>query len=319
MRTSFIRAALALGVILAVSSPAAAQSIVRGKVLDAGGKPVEGAAVTIEGAGANRRAETKTNRNGEFSQIGLATGAYTITVVKDSLKSVQTANISLARPTELSITLSPTSGLTPEQIKANAEMQAMAVGAIEDLRAGRNDDAIRRFNEIIVKVPSCSDCYYNMGIAYSKTQKFSEAEAAFQKAIEMAPNSGEAYTGLANVYNAQKKFDLAQQASSKAAELAAASGGGGNAEAAYNQGVILFNGQKYAEAKVQFEAAVKADASMAPAQLQLGLSNLNLGALPEAASAFEAYLTLDPDGAKLPANAPLKIADLKAFVASQKP
>ena len=110
-------------------------------------------------------------------------------------------------------------------------MQVLAQGAIEAMRAGRDDEAIQKFNEILVKVPTCSDCQYNLGVAYSKKQQYAEAEAAFQKAIELAPSSGDAYTGLANVYNAQKKFDLAQQASSKAAELTTASGGGASAEA----------------------------------------------------------------------------------------
>ncbi len=50
MRTNLIRGVLALAVVLAVSAPALAQSIVRGKVVDAQGKPVEGATVTIEAA-----------------------------------------------------------------------------------------------------------------------------------------------------------------------------------------------------------------------------------------------------------------------------
>ena len=51
MRTNLIRGALALAVVLAVSAPALAQGIIRGKVVDAEGKPIEGAIVTIEGTG----------------------------------------------------------------------------------------------------------------------------------------------------------------------------------------------------------------------------------------------------------------------------
>ena len=298
MRTNLIRAALALGVMLAVSSPAAAQSVVRGKVLDAQGKPVEGAVVTIEATEANRKAQTKTNRNGEFLQVGLASGRYNVTVTKDNLKAIQPANVSQGTPVELTIQLTPTSGLTQEQIKAQQEMQALAAGAIEAMRAGRDDDAIRQFNELVVKVPTCSDCYYNLGVAYGKKQQYNEAEASFKKAIELAPNSGDAYTGLANVYNATKRFDLAQEASAKAAQLTAASGGGGSAEAVYNQGVILWNAGKFAEAKVQFEAAVKADPNMAMAHYQLGMANLNLGQIPEAKAAFQEYLKVDPNGPK---------------------
>lgn len=298
MRTYLIRGVLALLVVLAFSAPAAAQSVVRGTVVDAAGKPVEGATVTIEATESNRRAEVKTNRNGEFMQIGLPSGRYNVTAVKDNLKQVLQANVSQGQPVELSFQLSPTSGLTPEQIKAQQAMQALAQEAVEAMRAGRDDEALQKFNEIVTKIPTCSDCYYNLGVVYTKRQQFSEAEQAFNKAIELEPNSGEAYTGLANVYNAQKKFDLAQQASAKAAELTAAGGAGGGAEATYNQGVILWNAGKYAEAKEQFEAAVKADPNMAMAHYQLGMANLNLGQIPAARAAFEGYLKVDPNGEK---------------------
>jgi tetratricopeptide (TPR) repeat protein len=299
MRPYLFRGLLALLVALAFSAPAAAQSVIRGKVVDAQGKPVEGASVTIEATESNRRAQVKTNRNGEFMQIGLPSGRYNVTAVKDNLKQVQPATVSQGMPVELSFQLTPTSGMTAEQAKAQAETQAMAQQAIEAMRAGRDDEAIAKFNEIVAKIPTCSDCYYNLGVAYSKKQQFSEAEAAFTKATELAPNSADAYTGLANVYNAQKKFDQAQQASAKAAQLAgAAGGGGGNAEAVYNQGVILWNAGKYAEAKEQFEAAVKADPNMAMAHYQLGMANLNLGQIPAARQAFEGYLKVDPNGPK---------------------
>jgi Tfp pilus assembly protein PilF len=283
---------------LAVSGPVAAQSVVRGKVLDAQGKPVEGAVVTIEATEANGKAQTKTNRNGEFLQVGLASGRYNVTVTKDNLKAVQPANVSQGTPVELTIQLTPTSGMTPEQAKEAAAMQALAAGAVEAMRAGRDDDAIKQFNEIVAKVPTCSDCYYNLGVAYAKKQQFDLAETSFKKAIELAPNSGDAYTGLANVYNATKRFDLAQQASAKAAELTSTAGGGGGAEASYNQGVILWNAGKFAEAKVQFEAAVKADPTMSMAHYQLGMANLNLGQIPEAKAAFQEYLKVDPNGPK---------------------
>ena len=306
MRTYLIRAAVALAVVLVTSAPAAAQSIIRGKVVDLEGKPVEGATVTMVAEQANRRAETKTDRNGTFLQVGLPSGRYNVTVVKDTLKQTLTANVSQGRPTELSFQLTPVSGLTQEQIKENAAMQTLAASALEAMKAERFDEAITRFNEIVLKIPQCIDCYYNLGVAYSRTQKFNEAENAFKKVLELNPNSGDAWTGLANVYNTTKRFDLAQQASAKAAELSAGTAGAGNAEALYNQGVILWNAGKFAEAKEQFEKAAAADPTMAMAHYQLGMANLNLGQVPAARAAFEAYLKADPNGPKA--------AEVKVFI-----
>lgn len=299
MRTHLIRGILALAVALSVAAPAFAQSIVRGKVVDAQGKPVEGATVTIEATEATRRAETKTNRNGEFLQVGLASGNYRVTVTKDKLQQTLPASVSQGRPTELQFQLTPTSGMSPEQAKAQAELQNMAAGAIAAMKAGNNDEAIRQFNDIVAKVPTCADCYYNLGVAYTNKQQYAEAETAFKKVAELRPTSPDAFTGLANVYNAQKKFDLAAEASSKAASLSGgAAGGGASAEATFNQGVILWNAGKFAEAKTQFEAAIAADPKMAMAHYQLGMANLNLGQIPAARAAFEGYLKVDPNGPK---------------------
>lgn len=297
MRTYLIRAVLAVAVVLAVSSQAAAQSMVRGTVVDAQGQPIEGAAVTIQAAEGSRSAETTTNEDGEFMQIGMASGSYNVIVEKDDLRQVMPADITQGPPVELEFQLTPTSGLTEEQIKEQQEFQTLAAGAIAALSAGRNDEAIQMFGEILLKAPDCSDCHYNLGVAYNNAEQYDEAEAAFQQAITIAP-TGAAYTGLANLYNAQQRFDLAREASAKAAELAVAGGGVVSAEALYNQGVILWNGGSFAEAKDQFEQAIQADPSLAMAHYQLGMANLNLGQIPEARQAFEAYLGVDPDGPK---------------------
>src|SRR6187200_1325030 len=156
------------------------------------------------------------------------------------------------------------------------------------MKAGRHDEAIAKFQEVIAKVPNCVDCYYNIGVSQMAKQQYTEAEASFKKAIELKPDNADAYTGLATLYNQQKKFDLAAEASANASKYTAA-GGGGNAEAAYNQGVILFNGGKFAEAKTQFETATKADPNHALAQYQLGMTALNLGQIQDAVNALEAY------------------------------
>ena len=300
MRTILFRGVVAAAVVCAVSvAPALAQSVVRGKVTDAKGQPVPDATILFEATDANRKTTTKTDKNGDFLQVGLASGGYSVTASKDKV-GTQTLKLNVRQGPNnpLNFSLSTSSGVSSADKEAAAAVQATAGAAIEAMKAGRHDEAIAKFTEVIAKVPTCVDCYYNLGVAHAAKQQYTEAEAAFKKAIELKPDSGEAYTGLANIYNAQTKFDLAAEASGNAAKYAGAAGGGAGAEAAYNQGVILWNAGKYAEAKAQFEAAVKADPTMGLAHYQLGMANLNLGQLPAAREAFTAYLKADPNGAK---------------------
>jgi len=295
MRTHLYRVVLALVVALVFSAPAFAQGIVKGKVVDEKNQPVADAKVVIQGTA--RNAETKTNNRGEYVQVGLQSGPYTITVTKEKLIATQKVNVTQGTPAEANLTLQPqaTAGMSPEQ-KA---LQEAAGSAIEALRAGRDDEAIQKLNEVIVKLPTCSDCYYNLGIAYTHKQQWPEAEAALKKSIELKPTNPDPFNGLANVYNAQKRFDEALAMNSKATELSGTTGGagGGNAESMYNQGVVLWNAQKFAEARDQFEAATKADPTNAMAFYRLGMANVNLGKLPEAKAAFEGYLKAAPNGA----------------------
>ena len=299
MRTNLFRGVVAVAVLCAVSvAPALAQSVVRGKVTDAQGMPVADATVLFEAVDANRKTQTKTDKNGDFLQVGLSSGAYKVTATKDKVGTqTKNTNVRQGPNNPLSFTLSASSGVSAADKEAAAAIQASAGAAVEAMKAGRHDEAIAKFQEVIAKVPNCVDCYYNIGVSQMAKQQFTEAEASFKKAIELKPDNADAYTALANLYNSQKKFDLAAEASSNAAKYSSG-GGGGNAEASYNQGVILFNAGKFAEAKTQFEAATKTDPNHAMAQYQLGMTSLNLGQIPEAVAALEAYLKVDPNGPK---------------------
>jgi len=301
MRTHLFRGAMALAVLLTVSAvPALAQSVVRGKVVDAQGKAVADATVLFEATDANRKTQTKTDKNGEFLQVGLSSGSYKVTASKDGVGSqTLNSNVRQGPNNPLSFSLTTSSNLSNADKEAAVALQAAAAAAMEAMKAGRHDEAIAKFNEVIAKMPTCADCYYNIGTAYVAKQDLPNAEAAFKKMVELKPDAAEGYTGLAGVYNAQKKFDLAAEASSKASQLSGgAAGGGGGAEASYNQGVILFNSGKFAEAKTQFDAATKADPNMGMAHYQLGMTALNLGQIPEAVAALEAYLKVEPNGPK---------------------
>jgi tetratricopeptide (TPR) repeat protein len=295
------------GLSLALAVPAAAQStgMIKGVVKDAQGQPVDGAKVTIDMTeGVSRHFETKSNKKGEFIQIGLQGGPYKVTAEKDKLSSnTAEVRVSISRPAEANLVLGAggaSAAAGKEAAAKNAELKKIFEEGVAASRAGNHDEAIAKFTASAALNATCYDCYYN--IAYSESQKkdYDKAEAAYKKAIEIKPDYAEAYSGLANVYNATRKFDEAATASAKAMELsgtgAAAAGGGGNADAMFNQGVILWNAGKIAEAKKQFEGAVAANPTHAEAHYQLGMAMVNEGNLPGATTEFETYLKLAPTG-----------------------
>ena len=313
-------AGLALCVCLATlgfARPAAAQSLVNGTVTDDKGQPVEGASIAIEQEGTNRHFDMKTNKKGEFMQIGLPSGSYKVTATKDKLTASQTVRVNQSRPSPVKLVLG---AAAPGGAGDNAQLTALRKvldDALAASNAGKYDEAIAGFQKALETNATCAPCYYNIAYAYTQKKDYDNAETNYKKAIEQKADYADAYSGLANVYNAQRKFDLAATASAKATELsagaaggAAAGAGGGNADALFNQGVILWNGGKVADAKKAFESAIQANPNHAEAHYQLGMALVNEGNLAGAATEFETYVKLAPDGPNA-AQAKALVAQLK--------
>ncbi|HOC16907.1 MAG TPA: tetratricopeptide repeat protein [Vicinamibacterales bacterium] len=295
---------LAVLAAVAIASPGWAQStgMLKGKVVDGENKPVDGAKVSISFLdGISRSYEVKTNKKGEFIQIGLPPGRYKVTAEKEKLGSQSfDARVRLGDAAEVNFALVPGSvGLTKEDAAKAEAVKTLFEEGVAASRSNDYDTALAKFNEAITLLPSCYDCYYNIGFAQAQKKEYDKAEESFKKAIELKADYVEAYNGLATVYNAQKRFDDAQAASQKAAELASAggaTGGGGGVDALYNQGVIAWNAGKAEDAKKHFEEAIKLNPQHADSHYQLGMCYVNLGNLAEAAGMFEKYLTLAPEG-----------------------
>ena len=82
--------------LVALAAPAFAQGgTLRGKVVDDQNKPVDGAKITMLETGTNRKFETKTDSKGEWRQIGLSPGNYTVTAEKDGLSQMFEVRVGL--------------------------------------------------------------------------------------------------------------------------------------------------------------------------------------------------------------------------------
>jgi tetratricopeptide (TPR) repeat protein len=303
-RHVFALAAMACAAFLLASPSYAQTGALKGKVVDGAGKPLDKAVVVIEYTdGINRKYEVKTNKRGEYIQIGLQPGNYRVTASFEKLGSQSfNVRVRLGEPLEVNFVLSGGgAGISKEAAEKAAALKNVFDAGVEASKAGNYDEAIAKFTEASGMVPGCYDCFYNIGYAYSQKKDYEQAEAAFLKAIELKPTYVDAYNGLATVYNAQKKFDKAQEASAKAAEAAAAAGPGaagtaGGIDAEYNQGVIAWNAGNIAGAKVHFLKVLELNPNHAEAHYQLGMALVNEGKLPEAAAEFETYLKLAPEG-----------------------
>lgn len=294
------RAWMAIAV-LVLAVPALAQTgRVQGKVVDDQGKPVEGAKILVSAVPDNggQKWEATTDKNGNYI-IGTLpkSGQYLVVASKEKVGSDEArAAVRLGNFTSLNFTLSAKARVSEEQAQKNAAIKKYFDEGVAAANSGSHQAAVDAFTNAAGAMPSCADCYYNIGVSQTQLKKEAEAEAAFRKAIEVRPAYPEAYNALASLYTAQKKMDLAAEASSKAVELSASAVGGGSADSLYSAGVGLWNANKFPEAQGAFEGALKANANHADSHFMLGKVYLNLGKLPEAAGEFQTYLKLEPSG-----------------------
>ena len=299
--------AVAAAMALVAPSPAFAQTgMVKGKVVDAEGKPVPEAAVTVESVGGmNRKLSTKADKPRRVRAARAAIGRLSRVGHRSpsSAPGSPTSRCASATPPR-----SP-SGSRPSRRAPTPSWPSVKVAFEEGVAASRaqnHDLAIAKFQEALAIQPACAECYFNIGFAYLQKKDEKQAEENWKKALEQKADHPETLNALATLYNNQKRFDEAAAVSAKAAASAPA----GNADAIYNQGIILWNAGKIPEAKTKFEEAVKANPGHADARFQLGMALINEGKLPEAAASFEEYLKLAPTG-QFAAQAKAMLAQLK--------
>lgn len=247
---------LALVASLGFSVPAFAQStgMVKGVVVDDKGQPIDGAKVVIEmTGGTGRKFETKTNKKGEYIQIGLPSGPYKVVAEKDKLGSPP-VNVSVRANTtqDANLVLAVASAAaTKEAQQKNAAITKVFDEGVALSNAGDHDQAIAKFNEAIAIIPTCYNCYNNIAFSYSAKKDWANAETAYQKSIEVKPDDAAAYVGLAGIY-----FNTGKAAEAKPLVEKAVGIDPSNPDAHYIYGMTLV-ADNPAKAKAEFDEFLK--------------------------------------------------------------
>jgi tetratricopeptide (TPR) repeat protein len=287
------------GLLLAPDARAQGTGTARGKILDDKGQPVEGAAVVLDyQGGLTRKFNTKSNKKGEYTQVGLQPGQYRVTATKDGFQGgyVET-HIGLGEATYLpDIKLVPAGAArasaagAADMEKANAELRQMVKDAQALAAAGKRDEAIAAFQVLLTKqIAAPEEVYFRIGQLQAEKKDYPAAEASYLKALELKPGHANATVELANVYQLSGQKDKATELMTKASAA-----GDGDANLQYSTGVLHINAGRQDEAAVAFKKAIAIDPNHAESYYHLGTIALNQNNLPEAIAMLEKYLSLNP-------------------------
>jgi len=299
--------AFGLGVCLALlSKDAFAQSgSARGRVVDEKGVGIPDVKVVIEfQGGVTRKYETKSNKKGEYIQVGMPPGQYKFTANKEGFQPtfVQTR-----------VALGDATSIPDIQMKSGAAasggtadvVQSQFKQALDLTQAGKLDEAEAAYKEIIAKNANIPEVYQNLAYVYVQKKDWTNAVAAYEKAIELRP-SPELQNALARVYQESGQADKAQAVMQKAAGENPS-----DAKTQFNMGVFNLNAGKSEEAITAFKAAIAADPAMAEAYFHLGTLMVGQNKIPDAVQNLEKYLSMNPTNAQNKATAEGLLAALK--------
>jgi tetratricopeptide (TPR) repeat protein len=334
-----VQGMLLLALLAALSAlPAAAQTTgIKGVAKDTEGKFITDGVVQITNTETQRKTEAKTNKNGEYINIGLSPGNYDVVLTRNGVAVDGFNKVPLAMGQTIDVNFDlkkdlAGKGPSEEQIKKQQEVTKQnekikglnaKLGEVRDLeKAGNYDQAITVMQEVTQADPTKDILWAYLGEAYSKAKKYPEAIEAYEKAIAIKSDAtkGEAAKGdaskgdtakrdmvlylnsLADAYNKSGKGDKAIAEYTQVAQIDPASA----PTAYFNMGVVYYNGNKADDAVAAFDKSLELDPNRADAYYYKGMALLNKATLskdgkyspaPGTVEAFQKYLELKPDGA----------------------
>lgn len=294
------------------AQPAMAQNMgsVGGQVKDFQAKPYADVTVILKSDESGQTFTVKTDKNGNFSQIGLRPGIYSVTFkAKDQVIYDTKVRVVAGEQAKMDINLKEL------QAKESAEQQAARKkqeeeakkfegmkshfdagrakmeeakllkaeiakapadqrGPMQEKLNGLNQDAITELEASVKsapeKDPNVHIVYYNLASVYDSVGKNDEAIAAYQKAIELRPTEAGYYNNLGNVLARAGKIPEAGQAYEKSATLDPV-----NAASAWlNFGIVLYNANRLKDAVDPLRKATTLNPKNADAWYLLGASLL---------------------------------------------
>ena len=285
-------------VVLAADQALAQSGAVRGRVVDEAGEPLEGVEVVIEYEdGLTRKAITTSNSKGDFVQVGLRTGNYSVTFNKDGYQpGIVEIKINLGEPYhagEVTLEKLPEGVLSQQQAQeVSAEIQGYFEAGVAEVDQKDFQAALASFQKVIDLAPDSAEAHFNKGFVYMELNDPEKALPCYEKAVELRADYYDAFVELGNIYNRAQRLDDAMQALQRASEIKPT-----EIDPLYNYGAMAMNAGEIPKAQEAFEAILALHPDHAAANYQMGMVMVNQANNEAAIPYLERYLELAPEGA----------------------
>ena len=185
---------------LLVPVTASAQGRVTGVVKDADDHTIKGATVMAESP--DQPAVTVTSdRKGRFSFLGLRGGPWTFIVnapgFQPARRQATTTTMGVNAPLDFELETAPAAA--PASPLAGLDLRAVQrqlAAASELAAAGRIDEAVAAYRDLLAKMPALTSVHLQLGVLFERKGDVEAAAAAYQAALKADPSNARARTAL---------------------------------------------------------------------------------------------------------------------------
>ncbi len=289
---------------------------IKGVCKDQEGKFITDGVVEVTNVDNGRKMTAKTNKNGEYTVIGLTPGTYNAVLLRNgvAVDGINKIPLGVGDNTSVDFDLkkdvAAKGGPTEEQLKKQQEvtkqnekikgLNAKLAEARDLEKAGNYDQAVTLMQEATTAEPNQDLLWAYLGDAYVGAKKYPDAVDAYEKAVKLKPDNALYHAGLANAYAKANQPDKAV-----AEYQAAAQADPTNAATDYfNMGAVYTNTGKVDDAITAFNKTIELKPDRADAYYWKGVNMIGKATLkgdkmvaPDGtAEAFNKYLELDPNG-----------------------
>ncbi len=279
-------------VFLTLAGTAAAQGVMFGRVTNENGVGLEGVKVSAESESDPRPRTATTNDKGEFTVVGLRTGAWYLTFEADGyLPATAGQQVSgLSKPTAINVQLEPGMTFGEGDVVDSAEVKAELDEAEALASMGDHAGALAAYEALSEKLPELTAIRVQIASLYNDMREHDKALAELDGVLVVEP--GNARAKMARATTLLLKGDV-EAAEAALTEIAAA--GGGSAETYFNLGEVLFSQGNAEGASGYYEKAAAANPTWGRPLFKLALVALNKGDMETAASHLEKVIEVEPN------------------------
>lgn len=293
----FVRPVLAFVLGMLLAAPVQAQlGRVSGTVRDQDGRPLRGATVIAEHADVAPGSFTAvSNEKGQFSMIGLRSGSWRFTasapgfVAASGSGRVQT--IGSNPPLEFRLTRATAFGGGGRLAGLDAkDLRASIASADASLDAGRHDEAIAAYRQVLAKAPALTLVHLQLGRAFRMKRDYAAAIAEYRDWLADDPGNERATVELGLTY-----LEQGDLANAEATLAPAAQAGTAGHEAVFALAEVKRAQGQHADAERLYQKAADADPTWVKPLLKLGEAAANRGDRDAAAKFLDRVVALAPE------------------------